>query len=580
MEKTCRGFGTPKGTIRLVCGLAAIGLAIHFGHSRNQSRLAAMAGGTMVPGCTLAALAAFNIPNMTIRSATDVAASGLDPQYCDVIGSVATDGEGAGPGEATFRAKLPLNWNNKYLASGPGGVGGSLDPSMNLVDLAASIRKGYAFVTTDSGHQSAPTDASWALIAPGVPDKPALLDYYYRAQHQVAVATKELVKSFYGVRSIERAYFDGCSNGGRQALVEAMRYPEDYDGIIAGAPLIDRRGTNVASYKNAKAFLNAFIPPTALPAIDAAVRDDCDGADGVVDGLIQNPAMCSFDPDNLVPATLTRAQADALEIFIGAVRDDRGRLIQPGASVSNLSTPGGFIPFVESVPPVDQASAQPWGAAAPILWRLADSTIRYFVVRDPSFNANLDWPETDGVVATEAARLFDRRTRLGDADRAEKLVPYLRRGNKVLLYHGYSDAATSPYRTVSFYQDLAELFGGYGRVQAHARLFMAPGQLHCSGGPGPNSFDTLTALEQWVEHGIAPDRIIATKYVNDNPAQGVARAMPLCKFPEQARYDGVGDPNDAASWTCPSRDRSLLEIGPNGIQAGLGRGHPEREHDN
>jgi feruloyl esterase len=336
---------------------------------------------------------------------------------------------------------------------------------MNLVDFAASIRKGYAFVTTDSGHQSAPVDASWALISPGVPNNPALVDYFYRAQHQVAVATKELVKSFYGAFSIEDSYFDRCSNDGRQALVEAMRYPEDFDGIIAGAPSVDRRGAATASYKNAKAFLNAFIPRGALPAIDAAVRDDCDG---VVDGLIQNPASCSFNPDSVVPSTLTQAQADALTIFIRAVRDDRGRLLQHGSSVSDLNAPGGFVPWSESVPPVDPAAAQPWGVAAPISWRLADSNIRYLVVRDPNFNANLDWPETDGIVTTETARQFDKRTRLGDADGAEKLIPYLRRGNKVLLYQGYSDPVPSPYRTVSFYQGLAELFGGYHQVQKGA----------------------------------------------------------------------------------------------------------------
>ena len=309
---------------------------------------------------------------------------------------------------------------------------------------------------------------------------------------------------------------------------------------------------------------------------------NCDAADGVVDGLIQNPAGCSFDPDSLVPQTLTQAQADALEIFIRGVRDDRGRLLQPGSSVSDLSAPGavGFIPWVELFPPVDPASAQPWGAAAPLAWRIADSTIRHVVVRDPDFNVNLDWPEADGVLKSEAARLFDRRTRLGDADQPEKLVPYLRRGHKVLLYHGYDDYAQTPYLTIRFYQELAEMFDGYRNVQKRARLFMAPGRQHCGGGPGPNSFDTLTALENWVEHGIPPEGIIATKYVNDNPAMGVARTMPLCKFPERASYDGLGDPRNAASWTCSSRDRSLLEVGPNGIQAGLGRGVHEREGRN
>jgi feruloyl esterase len=557
---------TKRLVVLLFCLLSAIGVAPPLGHAASAS----------MPNCTVAVLSAFNIPDVTITSATEVVVSGLDPAYCDVIGSVATHGEGADSGQATFRAKLPLAWNNKYLATGPGGLGGSLDPSMNLVDVALSIRKGYAFVTNDAGHKGVPIDASWALLSPGVPDKPALIDYFYRAQHQVALATKELVKSFYGADSIERAYFDGCSNAGRQALVEAMRYPDDYDGIIAEAPIIDRRGTIAGNYKNPKAFLNAFVPPAALRAIDAAVMDNCDASDGVVDGLIQNPAMCSFDPDSLVPQTLTQAQADALKIFIRGIRDDHDRLLHPGSSVSDLSAPGavGFIPWVELVPPVDPTSAQPWGTAAPLAWRIADSTIRQIVMRDPDFNSNLDWPETDGVLTSEAARLFDRRTRLGNADKAEQLVPYLRRGHKVILYHGYDDNGQTPYRSIWFYQELAEMFGGYRNAQKHARLFMAPGRQHCGGGPGPNSFDTLTALENWVEHGIAPEAITATKYVNDNPALGVARTMPLCKFPEKARYDGVGDPRDGASWSCPSRDRSLLEVGPNGIQAGVrGREH-------
>jgi feruloyl esterase len=358
-----------------------------------------------------------------------------------------------------------------------------------------------------------------------------------------------------------------------------MRYPDDYDGIIAGAPYIDQRGTQIAGYKNAKAFLNAFIPPYTLPAIDAAVRENCDGADGVLDGLIQNPAACAFDPGSLVPNTLTQAQADALEVFMRAIRDDRGRLVFPGSSVSDLSAPGGFVPWAELAPPSDPMAAQPWGTAAPLTWRIADSIIRHIVVRDPDFNGNLEWPQTDGVVGRDAATLFEKRTEIGDADRAEELVPYLSRGNKVLLYYGFSDQAISPYRTIWFYQDLAGIFGAYRHVQKHARLFMAPGMLHCGGGPGPNSFDTLTALEDWVEQGIPPEGIVATKYVSDSPAQGVARTMPLCMFPEKARYDGVGNPYDAASWTCPSHDRSLLDIGPNGFQAGLHDREHQRQHD-
>jgi feruloyl esterase len=570
-ERKARGESHALVATVVVGVLSTIGLGMAVGQERPIDPPGPLSAPMVQEKCTVEALSAFEIPHLTIMSAAEIAASGLDPTYCEVTGRVATHGEGAGPGAATFRARLPQAWNSKYLASGPGGVAGSVTPSMNPVDAAASIRKGYAFVTNDTGHQSNTFDASWALISPGVPNEPALIDHFYRAPHQVAVATKALVMAFYGAESIERSYFDGCSTGGRLALVAAIRYPKDYDGIIAGAPYLDQRGTMLGGYKNAKAFLDAFISPAAIVAIDAAVMANCDSADGVVDGLIQNPAKCSFDPDRLVPETLTQAQADALKIFIRAVRDERGRLIYPGSSVSDLSASGGFVPWIEQGPPVDPSAAQPWGTAAPLIWRIADSIIRHVVMRDPDFNGNLDWPQTDGVVTREAARLFEKRTRAGDADQAGELVPYLRRGRKVLLYYGYGDQAISPYRTIRFYQDLAEIFGGYRNVQKHARLFMVPGMRHCGLGPGPNTFDTLTALENWVERGIAPDGIMATKYVNDVPAQGVARTMPLCKYPEKARYDGVGDPLRAGSWTCPSRDRSLLEVGRNGIEAGLTR---------
>lgn len=548
----------------LVSAALGVSLALH----------AASPGSPMMAKCQASVLTAFNIPDVTIISATQVAASGSAPEYCDVIGAVRTHDEGADEGEARFEARLPAAWNRKYLGTGPGGLAGNLFPLMNPVDDALSLRKGYAWVTTDVGHQSDFFNADWALLAEGVPNTPALIDYFYRAQHQAAIAAKGLVTLFYDSGPIERAYFDGCSTAGRNGLMEAMRYPEDYDGVIAGAPHLDHSGNQTWGYKNTKAFLNAFIPRSTLTAVDAAVKADCDARDGTSDGLIQNPATCGFDPQTLVPATLTQAQADALEIFIRGVRDDHDRLRYPGSSVSDLSDSGGFggfIPWTERVPAVDPFAAQPWAAAPPLSWTAADTMIRNFVMRDQTFNANLDWPETDGIVSRKAIKLFEERTGIGDTDRAQDLIPFLRQGKKVILYHGYDDQAITPYRTIWFYEDLVAVFGGYRRAQGHARLFMMPGTQHCIGGPGPNSVDLLSPLENWVEHGIAPDGIIATKYVNDNPAAGVARTMPLCKFPEKAEYDGVGDVHDASSWKCPSGDRSLLEIGLNGIQAGVER---------
>jgi feruloyl esterase len=173
------------------------------------------------------------------------------------------------------------------------------------------------------------------------------------------------------------------------------------------------------------------------------------------------------------------------------------------------------------------------------------------------------------VIPDATVQYIDSKTYRGDGDVPRAATKFLSQGRKLMImYHGFSDGWITPFTTIQYYRALAGLAGGYDQIQEGARLFMVPGLYHCSGGPGPNTFDTLTALENWVEKDTAPEGIVATKYVNDTPAQGVSRTMPLCKFPEMASYSGSGDVNDAASWTCPPNDHSLLKIGPNGIQAG------------
>jgi feruloyl esterase len=521
----------------------------------SLSFCAASAPAASAATCTTDALTAFGIPNTTITSANVVAATASTPEYCDVRGTVATDGEGAGPGSARFQARLPLAWNGKYLASAPGALGGTLQPLISASDFATSLARGYAFVTNDGGHTAGFFDASWALIATGVPDAAKLTDYFYRATHQVTVATKALVRAYYGTDTIARSYFDGCSNAARNGLIAAMRYPGEFDGIIAGAPYVDARA-QLAMYKNAKAFLNAFIPPSLLPAIDAAVRSSCDAADGVADGLIQNPAKCAFEPDDLVPGTLTQAQADALKIYLRGVRDEHDRRVFPQSSVSDLSASGplgGFVPWAQAGPPVNPVAAQPWGNLAPLGWQSADSVIRHIVEQYAAFNSNLEWPQDDGVIGKDALKRFDAATDAGNTDDLRALSRYLRRGGKLIMYHGYSDPVLSPFRTVQFYQQLAKRRGEGPDIQKHARLFMVPGMLHCAGGPGPNIFDTLTALENWVERRVAPRVIVAAHAINGNPALGIDRTMPLCPFPARARYLGSGDVNDAANWRCSRR---------------------------
>jgi len=523
--------------------------------------------------CSTAALSALKVPNLTIASATVVPAAAPNPEYCDVKGSVATSGEGAEPGSANFEVMLPANWNQKFVFNGVGGLAGSLNSSANPADQALFLTRGYATAVTDTGHLIA--NPTWEYTAPGSPDMPKVVDYFFRAVHDVTLASKQLVKSYYRADTIRRSYFDGCSNGGKMGLIEASRFPADYDGIISGSPWLDPVGTSLWSLKNNKALLDGYIPAAKFQAVSAAILKQCDKVDGVADGLIQNPAKCTFQPDALVPETLTQKQADALKLIMSPIRDEQGRLIYPGASVGNLGqdnmTVRGPTNYLEA-PPTDPKSAKPFGdATVPANWSLAQNILMKLGYYDAGKDMN-NAIESNGVVKADALNLVYTRLAADVPDDPSAFGAYFAKGGKLLIYHGYDDLVISPYSSIWFYEDLAQENGGYEKVQQNARLFMVPGMQHCVLGAGPNSFDTLSALEQWVEKGIAPDAIPATHSTNN----AVDRTMPLCKFPEKAHYKGSGDPNSVSSWSCPQNDKSLLAVGPNGVLAGVSAVPPAR----
>jgi len=535
-----------------------------------------------LPNCNPAALVGFGGSNVTIVSAVGVPASGANPEFCDVLGTVRTSSFGAPDGSAQLELRLPSPWNGKFLFFGVGGFAGSLSPAANPIDFQQALIKGYATIVTDTGHQAGATDARWALIAPGVPDEAKIVDYYFRATHQVTKAGKLLVQSYYQA-PIYRAYFEGCSNGGRMAYMEATRFPEDFDGIVAGAPFLDLSVllANLRFQKTQLASLSTYIPAGKLSMIDAAVRASCDAADGVADGLIQNPGKCAFDPTTLVKSTCTAAdatcltadQAQTLATYFTALRANDGALVYPGQSVSNLGGGDGMDLWSTGfVPPTSFTVNEPWGnqgfSPAPISWQFMDHAIKYIVMRDPNFDAR-SFDNGGPLFDEKALELFDRRTEAGDADDPKDFEPFLRQDRKLLVYHGFSDPALPAFRTIQHYEALARRTSGFDKLRNNMRLFMVPGMHHCGGGPGPNLFDTLSALEKWVEGGVAPDAIPATHFVNNNPALGVDRTMPLCAFPEEAQFSGSGNVNSAANWTCTA-NRRLLEVGSNGRQAGLG----------
>ena len=555
----------------------------------------------------------------------DVVASAATPEYCAVTGSVVTNS--ASGKTANFLLELPANWNGKFLFSGCGGNCGIITQP-----AAEALQHGYAAAATDDGHTANATgnfDGSWAATAPGVLDGDALADYYYRAVHTVTVAAKQLTADFYSqvagtVQTLARSYFQGCSDGGREGMVEVDRYPADFDGVIAGDPYFDIRGQNIASLQVSEVQLrspSAIVPPALLNIVDKAVMAQCDATDGVQDGLIQNPGACRFNPQTDLPkcsgdtssaTCFTQDQLDSVSVYISAATTRSGQEIHPGYPVGDMNAaPGLSLAAYTAFPftPTDFAAPEPWGnGTGPKGWLAGDGVFRYLVyANEPGYNSQttlgLYFAREDAagllaqveaglnvifadaitravgdpvdrstffhtVIPDATVQYIDSRTYAGDGDAPPLAASFLGQGRKLLMYHGFSDGWITPFTTVQYYRALAGLAGGYGRLQQGARLFMVPGMYHCRGGSGPNTFDTLTAMENWVEHGLAPEAITATKYVNDNPSQGVARTMPLCKFPEQARYNGSGNLNDAASWACDPNDTSLLTIGPDGIQSG------------
>jgi feruloyl esterase len=526
--------------------------------------LASPWAGAAMPGCSLAALPA--ISGVTYKSATDNAATATAPEYCRVIGNVASPA--GNPNGDGFAVDLPASWNGRFLMGGGGGFTGSLN-GPNITALSA----GFAVSTTDTGHTGGV--ASFALTAPGVPATGAIIDYFYLAMHTVTAMSKQLIKDFYGTADIKYSYFQGCSTGGRQALMEAERYPDDFDGIIAGDAFMTHRLV-LQQYKGEFDLLQppaAYITPAQLTTIDAAVYANCDAKDGVKDNLIQNPQACSFKPSQLLckgssvpPACLTAAQVDALSDYIAPIK--RGKeLVIAGYPISDLGGSDGMALWFLGSTPTNFAGPEPW-ASAPFSWGFADQTLKDFVYVDPGYNIfNFDL-NTEGQIGAAALALYDQKTEAGNADSAKAVNAYLAKGKKLLIYHGFSDGGLTPYPMIRFYKGLADEKGGYENLQRGARLFLVPGMHHCGGGPGPNVFDTLTPLQAWVEKGTPPDGIIASH--TNATTKAIDRTMPLCKFPEKAKYSGSGDVNLAANWSCPSDDRSLLKIGPNGFQAGLG----------
>jgi feruloyl esterase len=408
-------------------------------------------------------------------------------------------------------------WNGKFQAVGNGGWAGTISyPAM-----AQALAHGYATTSTDTGHST--PGGSFAL---GHPEK--LIDYAYRSEHEMTVKAKTIVNSFYG-KAPTRSYFNGCSTGGRQALTEATRFPDDFDGIVAGAAAnpksrLDtwRIWMGLETLKDPE----ARIPQEKYPAVHQAVLAACDALDGLKDGLIDDPTRCRFDPQVLAckqadgPGCLTPKQVHSVETILGPAKSPKtGAEIFPG-----------YQPGTELR----------WGQllGGPDPYDTALDQFRYMVFNDPKW----DW------------RTFDVDRDLAKAEQALKgmltaldpnLTPFVSHGGKLLMYHGWSDQDIAPLASVNFYKSATAALGG-AKASSSLRLFMVPGMGHCGGGEGPNTFDMMAPLEQWVEKGQAPARILASHAIDGK----VDRTRPLCAYPQVARYTGTGSTDDAENFTC------------------------------
>jgi Tannase and feruloyl esterase len=507
----------------------------------------------LASGCE--SLANIKLTNTTITVAQAVPSGKFAPPYGDSLTDVPDFCRVAGvikPSSDSyirFEVWLPSSgWNEKYLGVGNGGFAGAIDYRA----LNANVKRGYATAATDTGHEGDGTDATWAYKRPE-----KIADFGYRAVHLTTENAKALIRAFY-TRSQQHAYFDSCSNGGRQALMEAQRFPEDFDGILAGAPANNWTGllsNGIVLAKEVYAKPEGYISSVKIPAIAAAVIEACDGQDGLQDGILNDPSKCRFDPSSLLckgPESrecLTQPQIESLKMIYGGGRNTKGQQVFPGLVPGAEDGPGGWTSWITGRAPGQSA-----------IGAFVDDYFRYMVLENPtwtSFSADV------GTALPLATQKTARDLNATDPD----LGRFASRGGKLILYHGWNDPAISALNTVHYYEAVQHAMGTE-KAGSFVRLYMVPGMQHCTGGPGPNSFGQLgtttargdqrgiySALEQWVEKGMTPGDIIATKYVDNNSSKGVQITRPICPYPQIARYNGSGDKNDASSFTCSASEK-------------------------
>lgn len=495
-----------------------------------------------------ASLKSLSLPDTTITTAGEVGPgvipggvmAGSAPQkqmpaFCRVTGILRPSSDSV----IRFEVWLPEQaaWNGRIVNTGNGGFAGSID----YRQMGNNIMRGYATAGSDAGHQAEAEDASWAYR-----HAEKIADFGWRATHLTALRSKDVVKALYG-KPQTTAYFDACSDGGREALMEAQRFPDDYDGILAGAPAnnwVHMLSSGIALSQETMREPSAYISSKKLPAINAASLAACDAQDGLKDGIVSDPAHCKFDPavlqckdmDDL--SCLTAPQVQSLRAYYRGGLDAAGKPIFPGL------LPGDENPVWHD-----------WILGnAPSGSNYVTGFFRYMVYNDPTWQALTAKPDDALKLAAE---------RVGkDVDATDPdLRPFAKHGGKLIIYHGWNDPAISPWNSAEYYRSVQRTMGAEA-ANSTVRLYLVPGMEHCLNGPGPNVMGQLSLpgaggpgtgaldlLQMWVEKGQAPGSILAVKRsgTKDTP---VTNVRPICAFPQEARYDGKGDPNVPGSFSC------------------------------
>jgi pimeloyl-ACP methyl ester carboxylesterase len=426
-------------------------------------------------------------------------------------------------------------WNQRYRGEGGGGYAGSI----SYPGLAAGIRAGYATASTDTGHPAS-VGGTFALNPDGTLNNQLIFDFAERSLHEMVLKAKALINGYYGMAPIY-SYWNGCSTGGRQGLMAAQRFPEEYDGLVIAAPAInwDRfHPAHMWPQIIMREELGGPISAAKLNAVTNAAIAVCDAEDGIVDGVINDPRKCSYDPVASIcqpgsdPATcLTAAEADAVrKIWQGPVSATTGQRLWFG---------------------LERGTSLP-ALAGPAPFPIGLTHFQYWVRQDP----NADWrtltKDNFEAYFNESYRKFNQIIGTDNPD----LSRFRERGGKMIIWHGDADQLIFPRGTYNYYQRVVEAQGGIEQVQEFARLFMAPGVAHCAGGAGPNPVGVFEAVVNWVENGVAPDTIMASR----NLTGGAVRTRPLCPFPQTARWTGNGSSDDAANFVCVDGEQNPADF--------------------